>query len=81
VGLWRSLISLQAFILRIVLLVRSQRLRLFICHCEKRMMQICGAMQLVGGAPQPLAHCDMKVPGLCCSSSVVLDAPHRELRR
>jgi hypothetical protein len=36
---------------------------------------------LSGGAPKPLAHCDMKVPGLRCStraSSVVLDAPqHR----
>jgi hypothetical protein len=29
-----------------VLLVRSQRLRLFVCHCEECMMQICGAMSL-----------------------------------
>jgi hypothetical protein len=26
------------------LLVRSQRLKLFVCHCEERMMQKCGAM-------------------------------------
>jgi hypothetical protein len=36
----------------------------------------CHECNLSGGAPQPLAHCDMKVPGLCCSSPVVLDAPH-----
>jgi hypothetical protein len=29
---------------QVLLLVRSQRLRLFVCHCEERMMQKCGAM-------------------------------------
>jgi hypothetical protein len=28
----------------LLLLVRSQRLKLFVCHCEERMMQKCGAM-------------------------------------
>jgi hypothetical protein len=36
--------KLQQLLNTVVLLVRSQRLRLFVCHCEERMMQLCGAM-------------------------------------
>jgi hypothetical protein len=62
-----------------VLLVRSQRPKLFARCCDECWMHRCGACNLSGGAPQPLAHWDKKVPGLCCFSSVVLDAPQQRV--
>jgi hypothetical protein len=62
-----------------LLLVTSQRLRLFVCHCEECMMQICGAMHATSavGPPNPWLT-DIKLLGLSCSTSVILDAPqHR----
>jgi hypothetical protein len=40
---WVVLVAVGS-VLTVWLLVRSQRLKLFVCHCEERMMQKCGAM-------------------------------------
>jgi hypothetical protein len=49
-----------------MLLVRSRKLKLFVCHCEECMMQICGAMHPSQQQISPVceAHCngtDMQV--------------------
>jgi hypothetical protein len=52
-----------------------QRLKLFVyAVMSVRCIDVVTCMQLERWGPPPLAHCDMKVPGLCCSSSV--GTPH-----